>query len=186
MDRWTIGALLDTTTEYLRDRGSSSPRLDAELLLAETLGMERIDLYTEYDRPLTSLELDRYRSLVRRRAKHEPVAYILGRAHFRRLCLEVSPAVLIPRPETEELVDIALELLRLRPAWEASARTTGERPRDRRCGHRIRGDRSQLGPRDGGSGCLHRCERGGPGDRRPQSSGAGAGEVGRTQTTPTS
>lgn len=119
MDSWTIGAVLDTVTGYLRDRGSSSPRLDAELLLAEVLGMERIHLYTEYDRPLTSSELDRYRRLVGRRARHEPVAYILGRAHFRRLCLEVGPAVLIPRPETEELVDVALQLLRLRPAWEA-------------------------------------------------------------------
>ncbi len=124
MDSWTIGALLDTVTGYLRDRGSASPRLDAELLLAETLGMERIHLYTEYDRPLASSELDRYRYLVGRRARHEPVAYILGRAHFRHLRLEVTPAVLIPRPETEELVDVALQLLRLRPAWEALSDTT--------------------------------------------------------------
>jgi release factor glutamine methyltransferase len=128
VDRWTIGALLDTTAGYLRDKGSDSSRLDAELLLAEALGLERIGLYTEYDRPLTSPELDRYRALVRRRARHEPVAYILGRAYFRRLCLEVSPAVLIPRPETEELVDAALELLRLRPAWEACAGTARETP----------------------------------------------------------
>ncbi len=104
-ERWTIGRLLDTVAPYLRGKGSSSPRLDAELLLAEALGLERIDLYTQYDRPLEAAELATYRALVARRAAHEPVAYILGRAYFRRLCLEVSPAVLIPRPETEELVE---------------------------------------------------------------------------------
>ena len=115
---WTIGSLLDTASGYLREKGSTSPRLDAELFLAEILGFERIDLYTQYDRPLASNEVDSFRTLVARRAQHEPVAYILGRAHFRRLTLEVSPAVLIPRPETEELVDLALETLRLRPLWE--------------------------------------------------------------------
>ena len=121
MESWTIGTLLETVTGYLRERGSPSARLDAELLLAEALGTDRIRLYTEYDRPLTPAELDRYRALVGRRARHEPVAYILGRAHFRHLSLEVGPAVLIPRPETEELVEAALESLRLRPIWEAPA-----------------------------------------------------------------
>ena len=119
MNAWTIGSLLETATGYLKEKGSSSPRLDAELLLAETLGFERIHLYTNYDRPLSSCEVDDYRTLIARRAQHEPVAYVLGRAHFRRLTLEVTPAVLIPRPETEELVDLALETLRLRPLWEA-------------------------------------------------------------------
>lgn len=117
MDQWTIATLLETAAGYLRDKGSSSPRLDAELLLAETLGLERIHLYTEFDRPLAAGEVDSFRVLVARRAAHEPVAYILGRAHFRRLQLEVRPAVLIPRPETEELVEAALELLRRRPPW---------------------------------------------------------------------
>jgi release factor glutamine methyltransferase len=128
VDSWTIGALLETVTGYLRERGSTSPRLDAELLLAETLGTDRIQLYTEYDRPLTPAELDRYRGLVGRRARHEPVAYILGRAHFRHLSLEVGPAVLIPRPETEELVEAALQLLRLRPAWEARLQPASSGP----------------------------------------------------------
>ena len=119
MDHWTVARLLETATGYLRDKGSSSPRLDAELLLAETLGLERIHLYTEFDRPLVAAEVDRFRAFVARRAMHEPVAYILGRAYFRHLRLEVSPAVLIPRPETEELVDVALRLLRLRPPWDA-------------------------------------------------------------------
>ena len=117
MDPWTIGTLLETAAGYLRGKGSTSPRLDAELLLAETLGLERIQLYTEFDRPLAAGEVDRFRVLVARRAAHEPVAYILGRAHFRHLSLEVTPAVLIPRPETEELVGVALESLRRRPAW---------------------------------------------------------------------
>ncbi len=121
MESWTIRTLLETVTGYLRERGSPSARLDAELLLAEALGTDRIRLYTEYDRPCTPAELDRYRALVGRRARHEPVAYILGRAHFRHLSLEVGPAVLIPRPETEELVEAALESLRLRPIWEALA-----------------------------------------------------------------
>jgi release factor glutamine methyltransferase len=119
MDAWTIATLLDTAAGYLREKGSTSPKLDAELLLAETLGLDRIHLYTEYDRPLASCEVDHYRSLVGRRGRREPVAHILGRAHFRHLVLEVSPAVLIPRPETEELVDVALSVLRRRPPWEA-------------------------------------------------------------------
>jgi release factor glutamine methyltransferase len=119
VDRWTIGSLLDTAAGYLRGRGSTSPRLDAELLLAETLGLERIHLYTGYDRPLTAGEVGQYRELVARRARHEPVAYILGHTYFHRLRLEVTPAVLIPRPETEELVEVALHMLRVRPTWEA-------------------------------------------------------------------
>ncbi|MBN1321549.1 MAG: peptide chain release factor N(5)-glutamine methyltransferase [Thermoleophilia bacterium] len=116
-DPWTIGTLLETAAGYLRGKGSTSPRLDAELLLAETLGLERIHLYMQFDRPLATGEVDGFRALIARRAAHEPVAYILGQAHFRRLRLEVTPAVLIPRPETEELVDIALDSLRRRPAW---------------------------------------------------------------------
>ncbi len=124
-EQWTIGRLLETAAGYLRDKGSPSARLDAELLLAETLGLERIELYTQFDRPLSAAEVDAYRARVARRAAHEPVAYILGRAYFRHLVLEVSPAVLIPRPETEELVEAALRLLRRRPAWPAAAAPGG-------------------------------------------------------------
>jgi release factor glutamine methyltransferase len=116
-EQWTIGRLLDTAGGYLREKGSASARLDSELLLAETLGLERIHLYTQFDRPLSAAEVDAYRGLVARRAAHEPVAYILGRAHFRHLLLEVGPTVLVPRPETEELVEAALRLLRRRPPW---------------------------------------------------------------------
>ena len=121
MTAWTVSSLLETAAGYLREKDSGSPRLDAEILLAETLGIERIELYTHHDRPLSTAEVEAFRALVARRARHEPVAYIVGRSHFRRLTLEVSPAVLIPRPETEELIDLALESLRLRPPWEISA-----------------------------------------------------------------
>ena len=89
--------------------------------------MERIDLYLQHDRPLVSAEVDAYRELIARRAKHEPVAYILGRASFRYLTLEVGPDVLIPRPETEELVDAALAWLRTHPMLDEA----GPRPRRR-------------------------------------------------------
>jgi len=117
MESWTIGRLLETAGGYLKDKGSPSARLDAELLLADTLHLERIDLYTQHERPLTPQEVASYRALVARRANREPVAYIRGRAYFRNLCLEVRPGVLIPRPETEELVDLALATLRRRPPW---------------------------------------------------------------------
>jgi release factor glutamine methyltransferase len=126
-EQWTICRLLDTAGPYLREKGSTSARLDAELLLAETLGLERIQLYTQYDRPLSAAEVDAFRALVARRAAHEPVAYILGRAYFRHLVLEVDPAVLIPRPETEELVEVALGLLVKRPSWDLGG-TDGATP----------------------------------------------------------
>ena len=117
MDAWTIGKLLETAAGYLKEKGSPSSRLDAELLLADSLHVERIALYTQHDRPLTPDEVTAYRVLVARRAAHEPVAYIRGKAYFRHVCLDVRPGVLIPRPETEELVDLVLRTLRLRPAW---------------------------------------------------------------------
>lgn len=103
--------MLRRTAGYLAQRGSSSPRLDADLLLAHALGIERLRLYTDSERPLTAAELARARELVARRARREPLAYITGRRSFRSLDLEVGPAVLVPRPETELLVEWALELL---------------------------------------------------------------------------
>jgi release factor glutamine methyltransferase len=91
---------------------SDTARLDAELLLAHALGRSRIELYTDLDRPLDTGELDAYRSLVARRARHEPVAYILGERGFRRLTLAVDRRALIPRPETELVVERALALVR--------------------------------------------------------------------------
>jgi release factor glutamine methyltransferase len=107
----TLGDVLRRATEYLEPT-SETARLDAELLLAHTLGRPRIELYTDFDRPLQTAELDAYRELVARRAKHEPVAYILGEWGFRRLTLKVDSRALIPRPETEIVVERALERLR--------------------------------------------------------------------------
>lgn len=108
--------LLQLSTGYLRERGSPSPRLDAEVLLAHVLGMERIQLYVNFDRPVDREELDRYRELVRRRGRGEPVAYLVGEREFRSLSFAVSPAVLIPRPETELLVEAVLSELDSLPA----------------------------------------------------------------------
>jgi release factor glutamine methyltransferase len=107
----SIGEVLRRSTAYLAERGSPSPRLDADLLLAHALGVERIQLYTDSDRPLTPPELDRARALVGRRGRREPLAYLTGQRAFRRLRLEVGPGVLVPRPETELLVEWALAVL---------------------------------------------------------------------------
>ena len=109
---WTVVELLRVTAPYLAKKGSASARLDAELLLAETLGLPgRVELYLQHDRPLTGGEVEGYRELVRRRSQGEPVAYLLGRARFYEEELEVTPAVLVPRPDTETLVEAALARL---------------------------------------------------------------------------
>ena len=107
----TLGDVLRRAAEHL-GKTSETGRLDAELLLAHSLGRERIALYTDFDRPLTDAELDGYRALVARRAQHEPVAYILGEWGFRRLTLAVDRRALIPRPETEVVVECCLTRLR--------------------------------------------------------------------------
>lgn len=107
----SIGEILRRSTAYLADRGSPSPRLDADLLLAHALGIERIQLYTDADRPLTPPELDRARALIARRGRREPLAYLTGRRAFRRLHLEVGPGVLVPRPESEVLVEWGLSVV---------------------------------------------------------------------------
>jgi len=104
--------IIAKASPYLAAHGSGSPRLDAELLLAEALGMGRMDLYLQFDRPLQPPELDRFRVLCRRRAGGEPIAYIRGRREFMSVDLVVTPAVMIPRPETELLVEYALKLSR--------------------------------------------------------------------------
>ena len=99
------------TATFFESRGIGSARLDAELLLGEVLGLDRLHLYTSFDRPISSEELDAYRVLVKRRAKREPVAYILGRREFYGRTFAVDPRVLIPRPDTEVLVDEVLARL---------------------------------------------------------------------------
>ena len=108
----TLGDVLRRATDYLAERGVESPRLDAERLLAHALGLSRIALYAEHDRPLTRAELAAARDLVRRRGSREPLAYVLGEWGFRRLTLTTDPRGLVPRPETEVLVERCLEILR--------------------------------------------------------------------------
>jgi len=109
--RLTIAEVVARTTQYLASKGSESPRLDAELLVGHALGLTRLQLYLDRDRPLTDEELARARELVRRRAAHEPVAYIVGKKEFYGRDFLVTPAVLIPRPETELLVEHVAEQL---------------------------------------------------------------------------
>ncbi len=115
-ETWTIGRLLQWTTEYLKKHGSDTPRLDAEILLAEAIGCERIRLYTAFaDEPSEEARVA-FRELVRRRAEHTPVAYLVGRREFYSHTFRVTPDVLIPRPETELLVVQLLDLARDYPA----------------------------------------------------------------------
>jgi len=107
----TLAEVLRGATEYLQARNVPSPRVDAELLLAHALGLSRIELYTQHDRPLTERERDAARELVRRRGAREPLAYVLGEWGFRRLVLKTDPRALVPRPETEIVVERCLALL---------------------------------------------------------------------------
>lgn len=104
--------MLDWSIGYLAEHGSDTPRLDAEILLAHACGCQRIQLYTNYDRVLSEAERGRMRDLVRRRAQAEPVAYLVGYREFFGLEFAVSPAVLVPRPDTETLVRCALDAMK--------------------------------------------------------------------------
>lgn len=108
---WTILKILRWTTDYFEDRDIESARVDAEVLLADLLGLERIELYAHFDRPLVDDELAAYRKRVKRRAQHEPCAYIVGHREFWSLDLQVDSRVLIPRPDTETLVRATLDVV---------------------------------------------------------------------------
>lgn len=108
----TIVEVLKLSTDYLAKHGSDSPRLDAEVLLAQTLRMRRLDLYLKFDRPLAEPELSAYRNLIARRGKGEPVAYLVGHKEFMGLDFEVTPDVLVPNPDTEVLVQRAVAIAR--------------------------------------------------------------------------
>ncbi len=108
---WTLLSVLEAAEQYLASRQVESPRRAAELLLSQLLGLKRIDLYVEYDRPVSDQERDRLRELVRRAGNQEPLQYILGKTDWRDLTLAVASGVLIPRPETEGLVDLVLARL---------------------------------------------------------------------------
>jgi len=107
----TLGEVLRGATEYLAGRGIDTARVDAELLLARALGLTRIELYTQHDRPMTEGERAAARELVQRRGRREPLAYVLGDWDFRRLTLKTDRRALVPRPETEVVVERCLALL---------------------------------------------------------------------------
>ncbi len=101
----TVLESLKLSADYLEKKGISSPRLNAELLLADILGLKRLELYLQFERPLTEMEKEKYRQYLSRRARNEPLQYILGYAEFMGEKFKVTPDVLIPRPETELLVE---------------------------------------------------------------------------------
>src|ERR1700722_11428565 len=111
---WTVGRLLAWTTDFLRERGAESPRLDAEVLLSHALGCPRIQLYTTFDEQPSEAARQKFREFVRQRAKGMPVAYLVGRREFYSLAFRVTPDVLIPRPETEFLLIRLLDLAKQR------------------------------------------------------------------------
>jgi len=115
---WTIGELLKVSADYLKQKGIEAPRLSAEILLAHQLRLTRIKLYLQYDQPLTEQEVEGYRALIRRRLSREPIQYITGTQEFWSMEFMVSPSVLIPRPETEVLIEQAVALGRENPSLQ--------------------------------------------------------------------
>lgn len=106
---WIIKDLLKVTADYLKEKEVDSPRLTAEILLSHQLNTDRVNLYMNFDKPLTEKELSGYRSLIKRRLQHEPVQYITGSQEFWSLDFMVDPQVIIPRPESELLVEQAVK-----------------------------------------------------------------------------
>jgi len=111
---WTIQKLLNWTTEHFTNKGIDSPRLSAELLLSHVLAMKRIELYTHFDKHVNKEQLDRLHDLVKRAGQNEPIAYLIGKTEFYSLELDITSDCMIPRPETELLVERAIEFLRTR------------------------------------------------------------------------
>ncbi|MHC4737824.1 MAG: peptide chain release factor N(5)-glutamine methyltransferase [Planctomycetota bacterium] len=114
MQNWTIQKLLNWITEYFTDKGLDYPRLSAELLICYVLQTERIKLYTQFDKPVDKQHLDKLHELVKLAGQSEPIAYLLGKTEFYSLDLNITPDCMIPRPETELLVERAIEFLRTR------------------------------------------------------------------------
>jgi release factor glutamine methyltransferase len=114
MESWTIQKLLNWVTEYFTGKGVDSPRLSAEWLLCYVLGLKRIELYTQFSKVVSQEQLSQLHELVKRAGAHEPIAYITGKKEFYSLEFEITKDCLIPRPETELLVERAIEFLRTR------------------------------------------------------------------------
>ena len=108
---WTVRRVLAWTRQHFEKRGVDAPRLASELLLAHLLGLDRVRLYTDLDRPLEKRELSAYRALIERRVAGEPVQYLTGKRDFYGRSFQVDARVLIPRPETELLVEAVLRAL---------------------------------------------------------------------------
>lgn len=107
---WTVLEIVNWGTEYFKKNNISSPRLNIELLICELLKFDRVSIYTNYQKPLNAQELDKLRDWVKRRAKHEPLEYIMGKKNFCDVEIMVDPSVLIPRPETEQIITEAEKL----------------------------------------------------------------------------
>lgn len=112
--RHTVRELTQVSRDWLARKGVEAGRIEVERLMSSVLGCRPLDLFLDLDRPLTTPEVDAFRELLRRRGKREPLAYILGEWEFFGLAMEVNPAVLIPRPETEHLVELGLDILKTR------------------------------------------------------------------------
>ncbi len=119
---WTILKLLNWVTAYFTDKGIDAPRLSAELLLSHVLSLKRIELYTQFDKPVDQEQLHVLHALVKRAGQDEPVAYLTGKTEFYSIELDMTPDCMIPRPETELLVERAIEYLRARAAEGAGIR----------------------------------------------------------------
>jgi release factor glutamine methyltransferase len=114
MQTWTIQKLLNWITGYFTEKNVDSPRLSAQLLLSHVLELARIELYTHFDKPVDADQLDKLHNLVKRCGEQEPLAYVIGRTEFYSLDIKVTPDCMIPRPETELLVEKAIDFLRMR------------------------------------------------------------------------
>ncbi len=129
MQTWTIQKLLNWVTEHLTGKGIDSPRLSAELLLSHVVGLKRIELYTQFDKPVAKQQLDRLHDLVKRAGQNEPIPYLVGKTEFYSLELNVTPDCMIPRPETELLVERAIEFLRTRSVRNSTMGNTLQKGR---------------------------------------------------------
>lgn len=111
----TLLEIIKKTTDFFAQKGVESPRLNAELLIGHALGLKRMQLYLQFERPLTDADLDKIRPLVRRRGQREPLQYIVGSTEFSGIALKTDRRALIPRPETERLIEIVVERLTVAP-----------------------------------------------------------------------